>query len=465
MDIIRDNIPPTAEDAEIALLRSEHERRYFDRVLALALNIGAGLLSAGASVSRVETAVKLICLACGAKEVNVMSFPSVIICSVRLADGSEVAQLKRNYEVSNDFLKMELYNQLSRDVCSKKLTVEEGETRLEEISRTRGYKLPVTVLSGGLVAGIFTVYFGGALIDGIPAFLAGCMMMYINILLSRRDFNAYARTFVLSLLGGVTSILLCRLFIACGARCSVSMAMIGTIMVVVPGLLICNAVRDMFAGDIYSGAFEFLNGVLSILAIAAGYGASLILLNPIVVSIPPVARAGWEYYIYSTVTCLLGACAVGVMFNCSFKKILIGTGNILVTFIIFLLLQTFTGNVFLEHFVATLFAAVVAEVMARAFKAPSTIFLVPAIIVFVPGGSLYYTMNGIVTGDMAFAAQWGETAGLTLLGIAVGISVITALFQIIHPVKGKAALKRLLRKKLKQQTKHEGNLQNDCQGK
>ena len=276
-------------------------------------------------------------------------------------------------------------------------------------------------------------------------------MLYVSTLLSRRDFNSYARTFVLSLLGGMLSILLCRLFILCGANCSVSMVTIGTIMVVVPGLLICNAVRDMFSGDIYSGAFEFLNGVLSILAIAAGYGASLILLRSLVVYIEPAVRTGWEYYIYSTVTCLIGACAVGVMFNCTFKKILIGTGNILVTFLIFLVLQEYTGDVFLEHFVSTLFAAVVAEVLARVFKAPSTIFLVPAIIVFVPGGSLYYTMNGIVTGDMAFAATWGKTAGLTLLGIAVGISVITALFQIIHPVKGKAALKRLIRLKNKQQ--------------
>ena len=86
--------PSADEDGE---RYAERQRRYFDRVLALALGIGAGLLSSGASVSRVETAVKLICLACGAREVNVMSFPSVIICSVRLDDGSEVAQLKRNF--------------------------------------------------------------------------------------------------------------------------------------------------------------------------------------------------------------------------------------------------------------------------------------------------------------------------------------------------------------------------------
>ena len=136
---------------------AEEERRHFDRVLALALGIGAGLLSCGASVSRVEMAVKLICLSCGAKEVNVMALPSVINCSIRLADGSEVSQMKRNCEVTNNFRRMEMYNQLSRDVCAKKLTAEEAELELERIAVDRGYSLPVSVLSGGLVAGIFTV--------------------------------------------------------------------------------------------------------------------------------------------------------------------------------------------------------------------------------------------------------------------------------------------------------------------
>ena len=80
MDIIKDNIPPAQSGGAVIGVpsagQSENERRHFDRILALALSIGAGLLSCGASVSRVEIAVKLICLSCGAKEVNVMSFPS-----------------------------------------------------------------------------------------------------------------------------------------------------------------------------------------------------------------------------------------------------------------------------------------------------------------------------------------------------------------------------------------------------
>ena len=440
---------------------AEEERRHFDRVLALALGIGAGLLSCGASVSRVEMAVKLICLSCGAKEVNVMALPSVINCSIRLADGSEVSQMKRNCEVTNNFRRMEMYNQLSRDVCAKKLTAEEAELELEHIAVDRGYSLPVSVLSGGLVAGIFTVYFGGALIDSIPSFIVGCLMMYVNILLSRRDFNSYARTFVLSLLGGALSILLSRLFIVFGAHCSVSMVSIGTIMVVVPGLLICNAVRDMFSGDIYSGSFELLNGLLTILAIAAGYSSSIIILRSVMIDLTPVARAGIEDYAYRIITCLLGACSVGIMFNCQLKKIAFGVGNILATFALYLVIEYyFADDYFLQFLIPTLLAGLIAEIQARAFKAPSTIFLVPAIIVLVPGGSLYYTVNYIVNSDMALAQVWGERALLSLLGIAVGISVITAIFQIIHPVKGGAALKRLHRIKNKQQQRN-----NQQQGK
>ena len=456
MDIIADNIPPVSGDENshrIDSLAAEAERRHFDRVLALALGVAKGLLSCGASVSRVEIAVEKICLSCGAEEVNVFALPSMVLCSIKLADGSEVSQMKRNFEVSNDFRKMEAYNQLSRDICAKKLGPEEAERRLEYLNNNRLGSLPAVIAGGGVLAGAFTVFFGGSLIDGVPSLIIGALMAYINVLLSRRDFNSYARTFILSLAGGAMAILLCALFNLCGARCSVSMVTIGTIMVVVPGLLICNAVRDMFSGDIYSGAFEFLNGVLAILAIVAGYGASLFLLRGIATDFPPPVREGAEYYAYAIISCLIGSCAVAVMFNCAYKKIAIGVGNILVTCVIYLVLMDFVGETFSANLIATLFAAAVAEILARIFKAPSTIFLVPAIVVFVPGGSLYYAMQGILGGDMQSAVNYGEAAGLSLLGIAVGISVMTALFQIIHPVKGKAAIKRLIRLKNKHQDK------------
>ncbi len=460
MDIIKDNIPPgqsVAANTSAAL--SELERRHFDRVLALALEIGTGLLSCGASVSRVEIAVERVCLSCGAEEVNVFALPSMVLCSIKLGDGSEVSQMKRNYDVSNNFRKMERYNQLSRDFCAKKITASEAEAQVRALRGDKCCKNYMVVTGGALLSGAFAVFFGGGLADILPAAIVGGVMAWVNILLSRRDFNSYAGTFVTSFLGGILSILLSRLFIACGMSCSVSMIMIGTIMGVVPGLLICNAVRDMFSGDIYSGAFEFLNGVLAILALAAGYGASLFLLRGVVEYIEPAVRVGAAYYAYSVISCFFGACGVALLFNCAPKKIAVGAGNIIFTYVIYLLLMEFNGDIFTANFVATLFAATVAEALARVFKAPSTIFLVPAIIAFVPGGSLYYAMNGLVTGEMSAAVDYGKAAGLSLLGFSVAISFVSALFQLTHPLKGKAAIKRFLRLKAQKQN------QNNIQGK
>jgi uncharacterized membrane protein YjjP (DUF1212 family) len=295
--------------------------------------------------------------------------------------------------------------------------------------------LPVVVVGGGVAAGAFAVFFGGSIIDGIPATLIGLLMTYLNFVLVGREFNGYARTFVLSVIGGVSSIILSWLFNLCGLTCSCSMVMIGTIMVVIPGLLVCNAVRDMFAGDIFSGSFELLNGILTTLAIAGGYGASLYVLNSIFCDPEIVVRVGVEKYVYYLLTCIIGAGGFSIMFNCHLKRLAIAMINIIATFVVYLVMEAYVGVVFADTVVATLFAAAIGEIFARVFKAPSTIFMVPAIMVFVPGGSMYYAISYAISGNGALAISWGQTAGLTFLGIAVGLSVITAVFQLIKPVQ------------------------------
>jgi len=113
-------------------------------------------------------------------------------------------------------------------------------------------------------------------------------------------------------------------------------------------------------------------------------------------------------------------------------------------------MEYYTRDLFLTNFVATLFAAFFAEFLARWKKAPATVFLIPAIIPFVPGASLYFTMNYLVSGDMANAASKGTDALLIFLGIAVGLSVITLIFQLIYPIKNKIHIKHRLFKKNKQ---------------
>lgn len=409
----------------------------YERVLELALEIGVGILSCGGSVSRVETAVDRICRAYNAEEANVAAFPSMIIASVRTADGHEHSYLKRVYSTSNNLARLEKYNQLSRDICANKYPVEQALKMSFDVAHSKPRNKWVTIVGSALVAGTYSIFFGGSIIDFFPAFLVAFAMAGVNELLATRSLNAYATTFLLSLIGGILSVSLCKLLVICGLECHGSRVMIGTIMILVPGLLTTNAVRDMFTGDLMSGTFQLLNGVLITLVIAAGYGVSVLMLRSIADFIPYAGRTGWRYYVYFLVSGTLGAASVCMFFNLRLKRLGWAVLASLLTLGLFVGVRFAfpPDEVFMPIFIATLFAAILSEIMARIIRMPATVILVPSIIAFVPGSSLYYAVEAAVGGDMATAGSWGATCLMTLLALAVGICVATVLFRLISPVK------------------------------
>ncbi len=439
------------------------EKINYAQVLELALEVGVGLLSSGGSVSRVETAVDRICRAYGAEEANVAAFPSMIIASVRTADGNQESHMKRVYSTSNNLALLERYNQLSRDICHNKYPVNDSLKMCFELAHSKTRNKWVIIAGASLVSGIYSIFFGGTVADVLPALLVAFCMSLLNEVLSKRSLNAYASTFILSLVGGILSVSLCKLLNIIGLPCQCSYVMIGTIMILIPGLLTTNAVRDMFTGDLMSGTFQLLNGILLAVVIAAGYGVSILALSPIA-DFTKYTFTGWYNLIDNTtwfralmlmISGTLGAGAVCLFFNLNLKRI----GWALLASVLALgvyvgMLEAFDYSndyVFLIVLIPTLFAAILSEIMARSIKIPATIILVPAIIAVVPGSSLYYTMEAIVSPNMATmsASEWGVICLLTLLSIAVGICTATVLFHLFSPVKLKYYLKNKLAMKRK----------------
>lgn len=415
----------------------------YDGVLELALEVGAGLLSSGGSVSRVETAVDRICTSYGAHDVSVAAFPSMIQASLRSPDGRGHTFVKRVYSVSNNLKLLEAFNQLSRDICKNKYPVKEAQKMCFDVIHSKHRLKWVTILGSGLVAATYSVFFGGTVADCLPALLVALAMAGLSELLSTRSLNVYATTFLLSLFGGMLSISLCKLLVIIGLPVHSDLVMIGTIMILIPGLMSTNAVRDMFTGDLMSGTFTLLNALILTVVIAAGYGVSVFILNPIATPLDFVTRTPeeWQYYFYILLFGTLGAGAVCLFFNLRLKRIpwalLASLGALGVYVGLNAALPADMGNTatFFSNFLATLFAAIISEILARVIKTPATVFLIPSIIAFVPGSSLYKMMQAIVNGDLASAGSNGATCLMSLLGIAVGICAAAVLFRLISPVK------------------------------
>ena len=94
---------------------------------------------------------------------------------------------------------------------------------------------------------------------------------------------------------------------------------------------------------------------------------------------------------------------------------------------VYLGMDAWTHMEFLSCLLAAAFAVVYAELLARWLKTPATLFVVPAILPLVPGGSLYYTMENVVHGRLEAARSYGTQTLIVALAIAAGISFVVAL--------------------------------------
>ena len=86
-------------------------------------------------------------------------------------------------------------------------------------------------------------------------------------------------------------------------------------------------------------------------------------------------------------------------------------------------------NEFAGYFAGAVFATIAAEILARFYKCPATIFLIIGVIAMVPGGSLYRTMFYAVSADWGMFGTQGLKTFLYAVSIAAGIVIATAIWE------------------------------------
>lgn len=402
-----------------------------DVMLGAALDIASELLQCGAEIQRVEDTINRICRAYGAVKVDVFAITSLILTTVSMPDGYHKTQTRRVYTTHTDFRRIEELNALSRRICAAVPDPDELE-RMVCQSRLNVKKRYVTRYIGGCVmAAAFTVFFGGSVLDAVAAAIVALFMMTM-IIFKPRWANDIAHTVLCSMAGGLLSL---GLF-ALGLGNSSDLIMIGTIMLLVPGADVGNSMRDLLCGDLASGAMRLIRTLLTSTAIAVGYSIAILLgsaLNVLSSSTPAIvtgAGAGtisMDMLILLAVSGVIGTLGYAMMYRVRLRRIAFAMLGGLLTVVCWYLICTVTGDLFLSNMAAAMAGTLYAETAARVTKAPTTIYLIPAVISLVPGGRLYYSMLGIVRTDFSSFAAYAKETFLVALGIAVGIVVVTSL--------------------------------------
>ena len=198
-------------------------------------------------------------------------------------------------------------------------------------------------------------------------------------------------------------------------------------MLLVPGLLFTNAMRDIIFGDTNSGVSRVVEALLIAVAVALGTAAAWNLVDALHTLPEQMGTVDHSPY----VTCFVSfvACAgFVIVFNIH------GHGNLLcalggaVTWAAYCLAEALGSAPLLCYFVATCTAAVFSEAMARVRKYPAISYLVISLLPLIPGSGIYYTALYAIRGNMPLAVDYGintlATAGVMAAGILVVSTVV-----------------------------------------
>lgn len=228
------------------------------RFLPVLLDMGEALLGSGAEIYRAEDTLRRMGYAYGARDMNVFVIPSSIVITMEMPEGGTLTQTRRVRTANaNDFTRLDDINELSRDYCSHPFPVEELRNRLEAITAQHVGKKELLV-GYMIAASAFAVFFGGNAKDGVVAALGGLLVWCLQVYFAPICMNDTVYTFLASLLMGLLVSIAGQIL----PGLHVDQVMIGDIMLLIPGIMITNAIRDFLLGDTISGALRLIQGIL-----------------------------------------------------------------------------------------------------------------------------------------------------------------------------------------------------------
>lgn len=394
-----------------------------EALLDMAADLGYELAISGAETFRVEESVSRV-LATYGLQAEVFAIPNLLIVSLIQPDGHNLTRVRRIGSHDNDLDAVEKYNALSRVICNRR---PEPQAAQEMFSRVKGEHLleyPVSIQHLGAFFGGagFSLFFGGRLADFFCAGICGVVINLVRKFLTRRRANPFFQTIAAAFLMALLAYGLGAL----GLTDNPDAVTIGALMLLVPGLLFTNAMRDIIYGDTNSGVNRivqvFLIGVAIALGTATAWRFATVLWG-MPQSVPATSYSIPAQCIFVFISC----CGFAVLFNIHGPGMLLcALGGFLSWAVYLLVLETGRTDL-MAYFWSGLFSSVYSEIMARIRKCPAISYLVVSIFPMIPGAGVYQTMSHALQREMDAFAKTGlhtaAIAGILAVGILLGSTV------------------------------------------
>lgn len=259
-------------------------------ILEIASRAGRLVLENGGETYRAEETMNRAALSLGAVVSESFVTPTVVMLSVQDNDKKTETIIHRVKKREINLGKIGSINALSRRISSRTecpgrtdcpgkagfyTTGKQISYVLSRIENSPVYPVKLQVLFYGLVPLFFSLIFDGTLKDCLGAFVSGCCLRGVMFLLSRFNFPSFIST----LTEGFFVSFCIRVASCIHIVDNPEISSISVLMVLVPGLAIVNAIRDIIAGDLVAGLARGAEAFIVAAALSFGAGLGVLLFD------------------------------------------------------------------------------------------------------------------------------------------------------------------------------------------
>ena len=242
---------------------------------SILLDVGAALMSSGASTHRTRLTLERLASGLGYKIELLITQRALMVTVIDKDQEHFFSRLKRTSPHRVNFKIVSGVSRMSWKVLEGNWTLEQVVVELRRLKKLPHYPQWLVLTTVGLAGSAFCHIFGGGIIEMVVAFTATFAGLFIRHWAVNKKFNPYVSVYFAALtasfIAGFAE------FFNIGSQPDAAFST--SVLFLVPGIPLINSVTDMMDGNIQNGIVRMVNGLIIALAIAMGVFTVRILLN------------------------------------------------------------------------------------------------------------------------------------------------------------------------------------------
>lgn len=237
-----------------------------------ALLAGEMMLQSGAETFRVEETITRILKTSGQERTEAIAYATGIMLTLDGKDSGVISLVARIGDRETNLGQVCEVNNISRRYCAGKITLEEANQNLKAMRGVKRYPDWVITICAVVTSAAFTLLLGGGVYDCLFAALYGVLQVVFLFLNRKIRINR----FILNMVTAFFVALMTEILVLVSQfPINQELLIAGSIMPMLPGVALTNALRDTLQGDYMSGTVRTIEAFMVAISIGIGIGAGL----------------------------------------------------------------------------------------------------------------------------------------------------------------------------------------------